>query len=233
MESYYSRFPLPYERCKEWELFRFDLTDTQCEKLNPILFTNHGIWATHRPGPTVYLYKNGTYVASTNPLEVRLLNRQSRNLRVKSILLVGLGVGYLLWKLLQNPEIERIYVLEKQIAVTRLIEPKFRDDPRVTFFTGEAMYWIPPKTFKVDKVYFNIWTKTKSHRIYRTARFFNLTQYEFYILYKKFKKLIHSQTRANKGNVIGHTKNFFRLKKSTLLRYTQKRLNYRQKYAKK
>jgi len=76
-----------------------------------------------------------------------------------NVLINGLGLGLLVQRLGNRPEVGHITVIEKSEDVLRLVrahyEAMFGD--RLTIIHGDAYEWQPPKGVRYNAVYHDIW----------------------------------------------------------------------------
>ena len=81
------------------------------------------------------------------------------------MLTFGLGIGYFLWFVLDNPTVEEVTVIEKNEAVLsmfqRFIYPQFPQKKKVHFLLGNAFDYFQESYLKnFDYVYTDIWKST-------------------------------------------------------------------------
>lgn len=91
------------------------------------------------------------------------------------VLLVGLGIGMLLTRILPKDTVRSVTVVEKYRDVIQLVGPHFQN-PRLSIIEGDIWEWLPKPGTKFDTIYFDIWLDvctdnlddmTKLHRRFR------------------------------------------------------------------
>lgn len=73
------------------------------------------------------------------------------------ILINGLGLGVSLTEILKSKNITSIMVIEKSKDVIKLVAPSFSKEVRVTIINADAFTWKPPKNFRYNVVWHDIW----------------------------------------------------------------------------
>jgi hypothetical protein len=112
--------------------------------------------ALRREGAT----EGGAVVMSDTPME------QHTNLGVAheargDVLIAGLGIGMVLWRILHKPEVDTVLVVERSADVIALVLPAMMKHPhadKLAVVEGDIFEWKPEPGRKFDCIYFDIWT---------------------------------------------------------------------------
>ena len=112
------------------------------------------------PGRYARLLVNNNIMMSDTPME-----RQTNNTFLRcahgDILIAGLGLGMILFPLLEDPEktkeVKSIVVIEKNPDVFDLVLPHLPDDTRLAVFQDDIFTWKPKPGWKFNTIYFDIW----------------------------------------------------------------------------
>ena len=72
------------------------------------------------------------------------------------VLIAGLGIGMILTRILDKPEVESVTVIEKYQDVIDLVEPHYRN-PKLTVICADIYDWKPAKGTVFNCIYFDIW----------------------------------------------------------------------------
>lgn len=113
---------------------------------------------------TLYLYQDDKDWMVDAPSEYNTNYHPSQKAHGK-VLTFGLGIGYFLWFVLDNPTVEEVTVIEKNEAVLsmfqRFIYPQFPQKKKVHFLLGNAFDYFQESYLKnFDYVYTDIWKST-------------------------------------------------------------------------
>lgn len=135
-----------------WRVEKFTVSDTH-SKLEWVA-SHDGRYTP--PGTYTKLMMGGTLVMSDTPDEMR---DHSYFIHVAHgrVLLNGLGLGMVLKKLLEKPEIEHVDIVEVSEEVIALVGPTYQDDPRVHVHHGDALTFKFPTGSKWNYVWNDIW----------------------------------------------------------------------------
>jgi len=86
------------------------------------------------------------------------------------LLIAGLGVGMILHPILKKPDIRSVTVVEKYSDVVDLILPTLPIDPRLNIIVADIFHWKPPRRFRYDLIWFDIWPDIEVTRLPEMAR---------------------------------------------------------------
>ena len=124
------------------------------------------------PGSYARLLVNNHIMMSDTDME-RRSNRHFVSLAHGHVLVGGLGLGMVVFALLQKDEVTSLTVIEKNADVVRLVQPHLPKDKRLSVIEANVFTWKP--TQKYQTIYFDIWPDmstdnlddmTKLHRRY-------------------------------------------------------------------
>jgi spermidine synthase len=93
------------------------------------------------------------------------------------VLIAGLGMGYVLTKILPKPEVKHVTVVEKSADLVKLVSPHFAC-AKLRALVGDIHCWRPKEKFHV--IYFDIWPTvslsnlSEMNRLHRDFRQFLL-----------------------------------------------------------
>ena len=73
------------------------------------------------------------------------------------VLVAGLGMGMILFPILEKEEVERVTVIERNRDVMGLVGPRVRS-PKLAIINAVIMTWRPEKGQKFNTIYFDIWS---------------------------------------------------------------------------
>jgi hypothetical protein len=107
-------------------------------------------------GDYTRLMRGQTVVMSDTPMELRT-NREIIEAAHGKVLLNGLGIGMVLRRILDKPEVAHVTVVELSGDVIKLVGPSFASDPRVTIIHANALEYVPPAGERFDAVWHDIW----------------------------------------------------------------------------
>lgn len=110
------------------------------------------------PGTYTRLMRGRTIVMSDTPDEMRdhyRIVKQSHG----QVIIAGLGVGMVLYNMLEKPEVEHVDVIEISEDVISLVAPWFiaKYGDRVSIIHADALEYSPPKGTLYDVAWFDIW----------------------------------------------------------------------------
>lgn len=108
-----------------------------------------------RDGDYVQLSVMGQLMMSDTGME-RISNKAFIKNATGDVLIAGLGIGMIIYNIIDNPKITSITVIEKYQDVISLVSPKFTD-PRIKYICADIFDWKPEKGHKYDTIYFDIW----------------------------------------------------------------------------
>lgn len=108
------------------------------------------------PGKYERLMRGNQVVMSNTPMEYRT-NLPIIHRAKGVVLLNGLGLGFVLGEILKKPEVLSVVVVEIEPEVINLIQPRFKDDLRVSIVNADAFTYKPTRTH-YDAVWHDIWT---------------------------------------------------------------------------
>lgn len=108
-----------------------------------------------KEGPICQLYIGGIMMMSDGA------NEHSTNYGVLrnshgDVLIAGLGIGMILTKILEKPEVSSVLIVEKYQDVIDLISPHFQN-PKLKIICADIREWKPAKGVRFDTIYFDIW----------------------------------------------------------------------------
>lgn len=106
-------------------------------------------------GKYVRLHVNGELMMSDTDMEKRS-NRVFCSRAMGRVLVAGLGIGLVLYNIMDKPEVTEIIVIEKYQDVIDLVSPYF-NSPKIKIICADIMEWKPTKGEKFDSMYFDIW----------------------------------------------------------------------------
>lgn len=106
-------------------------------------------------GKYVRLVVDGTLMMSDTIMEKQSNEDFVRNAN-GDVLIAGLGIGMILYNILDKKEINSITIIEKYQDVIDIVSPYFKH-PKITFTCADIMEWRPEKGQKFDTIYFDIW----------------------------------------------------------------------------
>lgn len=124
--------------------------------------------AVVRPGRYVKLVVGGQLMMSDTPMERRTNIDFARNVKGR-VLIAGLGIGMILHKLEEKPEVTEVVVVEKYPEVVSLVGPTV--GPKVKVVTADIFEWKPAKGEKFDTIYADIWPDICTDNLKEITRF--------------------------------------------------------------
>lgn len=107
------------------------------------------------------VYEHSHVMMSDTPME-RLTNLDIIRVSTGDVLIAGLGIGMVLWPLLNKEEVESITVIELQPEIIKMIEPIFTplaDEKGIELkiICDSVFDWKIPKGAMWNTIYFDIW----------------------------------------------------------------------------
>jgi hypothetical protein len=142
---------LPDGESGDWKISSFEVEEKEMSQIISIIKTGRSVPA----GSYKRLTRKGTVVMSNTPDEIRDF-KCFTNKAKGTVLINGLGIGCVVKVLLDNPLIERIFVIEKSEDVIKLVAPHFNDE-RLTIIHSCCFEYLPPKGQIYDFVWHDIW----------------------------------------------------------------------------
>jgi hypothetical protein len=163
---------VPDSESTRWKIETFVVNSTDAKFFN---FQNRGRYI--KPGAYKRLilkgFLGGTMMSNT-PAEIYDHMEFSNNAK-GHILINGLGLGIVLEMVLNNPEVTKITVIEKDPEIIQLVAPFFANEPKIEIICADAFDYQPPKGIRYGAVWHDIWMNicsdnlpemTKLHRKY-------------------------------------------------------------------
>jgi spermidine synthase len=136
----------------DWRVESFEVKDRELSEMVSLMQHGRGVPA----GQYKRLMRGGQVVMSNTPDEIQ--DFLHFVYKAKGMILVnGLGLGVLLKKLLDKPEVTKVTVIEKSPDVINLVGPTYRNDKRVEIIHADAFSYQPPKGERYDCVWHDIW----------------------------------------------------------------------------
>jgi spermidine synthase len=110
------------------------------------------------PGTYTRLMCGRSVIMSDTPDEMRDHYRIVRQAKGRCII-AGLGIGMVLYNMLEKPEVAHVDVLEISEEVIRLVAPWFKEKygDRVNIINTDALEYTPPKGTRYAVAWFDIW----------------------------------------------------------------------------
>lgn len=148
---------IPEGESGDWKVERFTVSDEDA-KFNNL---RAAIGASSRwimPGEYTRLTHCGYVVMSDTPVELRdhfeVVDRAKGQ-----VLIHGLGLGVVTEACLRKPEVDHVIVIEISEDVIKLVGTylKERWGNRLTILRADSLTWKPPKGFRYDVVWYDIW----------------------------------------------------------------------------
>ena len=139
-----------------WEIDHFEVSEQDAEstKLRAMLKGRGYV----PPGKYARLRYRRDVVMSNTPDELRdhwEFFYQARRLG-GHVLVNGLGLGICIEAL--RDSVDKLTIVEKSEDVLALVEPTYRDDPKVEIIHADALEWKPPRGSRYTAVWHDIWT---------------------------------------------------------------------------
>lgn len=139
----------------KWEIRSFEVTSKDA-KFGELRAAVTGSRRYVPEGTYVGLFCNNSLIMSNTPDEIRDSWEFERNAK-GAVLIHGLGLGVVLSRILINPAVKSVLVVEIDQDLIDLVGPHYTLDPRVTIVQGDALIWMPPKEVYWDAVWHDIW----------------------------------------------------------------------------
>jgi spermidine synthase len=114
------------------------------------------------------LIVNGQLVMSDSDME-RRSNREIAWRSHGSVLVAGLGLGYILHSMLLKPTVAQVTVIEKSADVIALVGSSV-EHSKLTIVNGDIFDWRPTTGTKFDTIYFDIWPEIAQKNLSDIAR---------------------------------------------------------------
>jgi len=148
---------VPIGKSGDWEVSEFIVSESEARMFN--------LRNSFHPGYGNRDIVSGTYKKLTYKGSIVMSNtiaeindhRYFIHKAEGNILIAGLGLGVVLAGLLQKDEVKSITVIEKSTNVIKLVAPTFAIEKRVKIIKADIFGWKPPKGFKYDYIWHDIW----------------------------------------------------------------------------
>lgn len=119
-------------------------------------------------GRFAQLKVDGSLVMSDTDME-RRSNWEVLHEAKGDVLIAGLGLGMILYPILQKGEVKKVEVIEKSQDVIDLVGPTVRKwrgaKSKLSIIQADALGWKPPKGQKWDTIYFDIWSEISTENL--------------------------------------------------------------------
>jgi len=120
-------------------------------------FRNWAEYRDFREGTYVILkHRTGGIIMSDTPMEVNTNYRINHSAYGK-ILIAGLGIGMVLMKIQDNPNVKEITIIEREKEIIDLVASQLPLNNKVRIINSDIFLWRPEKGTKYDVIYFDIW----------------------------------------------------------------------------
>lgn len=147
---------VPVGKAGEWSVEELTITQEQASwsevraavKGDPDLVVAAGSYKLLKCGNNIVM--SNTQMEINSNLE--FIERARGN-----VLINGLGLGMVLTAILDNPEVERVTVIEISEDVIALVAPTYQDHPKLTIINESAFQYEPPANEHYDVVWHDIW----------------------------------------------------------------------------
>jgi spermidine synthase len=93
------------------------------------------------------------------------------------VLVAGLGIGLILYNILDKAEVTEIVVIEKYSDLIDIVAPEIKNHPKIKIIHADIDEWNPEKKEMFDTIYFDIWADISTDNLPHIAA-----------LEKRFKK---------------------------------------------
>lgn len=160
---------VPDGRCGDFSIQSFEMSeaDSLSTMLRATIHKDPNIYAP--PGLYTKLVSHhqdgrAEVVMSNTPMEYNT-NLKFMQQAKGRVLINGLGLGLVLNSILQKPEVDEVWVIEKSADVIALVAPMFNGNPRVKLFHHDAFSFQPPEGIIFDVVWHDIWTYISSDNL--------------------------------------------------------------------
>jgi spermidine synthase len=156
---------IPESKSGEYEIIHFEVNeeDVKKAKFHSILAFEYGEFYDFEPGKYVQLQRqNGgiDIVMSDTPME-RRTNLRVLKLAKGDVLIAGLGIGMILYPILNKPEVESVTVVELERDVIRLMKPLITkwavEADKCLRIINDDIELFDHEDRKWDVIYFDIW----------------------------------------------------------------------------
>jgi hypothetical protein len=108
-----------------------------------------------QPGRYARLFIGRDLMMSDTQMEQRS-NRDLIRRATGKVMIAGLGIGMVLPPLLAKEDVESVLVIEKYQEVIDLVHPHHQH-PKLTVMQADILEFRPPKEWRFDTIYFDIW----------------------------------------------------------------------------
>lgn len=124
-----------------------------------------------RPGRYAQLLVRGELMMSDTDMEKRTNLGFVRNAKGR-VLVAGLGLGLILHKVIEKPEVSEITIVEKYSDVVALVGGTLpqTNEKAVSIVTADIFDWKPLKGQKFDTIYFDVWSNICTDNLKNIAR---------------------------------------------------------------
>lgn len=154
-------------------------------------------------GDYVRLIVNHQCMMSDTGFE-RLTNKSVIEYSNGQVLIGGLGIGMIVYNLLEKDNIKSITVIENNQDVIDLVSTKFHDE-RLKIIKDDIWTWKPTENQKYDTIYFDIWEKdymeiiSDVNKLYkRFTKYINFDNKDYYINGWMYDSLLDRRKRRCK-----------------------------------
>lgn len=149
---------VPARREGAAEVQHFEISE-QAAKLGNLRAIVHGSYEDMvQPGKYIRLLVSGQLMMTDTQMEKRT-NLGFMSKAKGRVLVAGLGIGMILHRLLEKPEVTEVTVIEKYGDVIRIVAETLPEVPgkALVHVCADIFEWKPAKGEKFDTVYFDIW----------------------------------------------------------------------------
>lgn len=145
---------LPEGKSGTWKIGHYSM-DEDFVKHEQLMAALRGSWTMMYlvPGTYAVLYNNGSVIMSDTWLE-RYTNLDIIREANGHVLIAGLGVGLILTRILDKPDVESVTVVELSVDVISLVAPHYVH-PKLWITNADIYKWQTEE--KYDTIYFDIW----------------------------------------------------------------------------
>lgn len=149
---------IPAQKLGLAEIQHFEVSE-QAAKLGNLRAAMHGSYEDMvQPGKYTRLLVAGRLMMTDTPMEKRT-NLGFMSKAKGRVLVAGLGIGMILHKLLEKPEVTEVVVVEKYPDVIKLVAESLPEVPgkELIHVCADIFDWKPVKGEKFDTIYADIW----------------------------------------------------------------------------
>lgn len=157
------RVDVPEGQSGDWKIERFTVSDKDAELHNMrSIFSFSGGGRTIEAGTYTKIMRGGVLVMSDTPAEIRDHMEFVRKAKLGGhILINGLGLGWALEAIIDEPKIESITVIEKSPEVISLVAEHYQNkcpnDKKLWIIQADALDYKAPKGKVFGAVWHDIW----------------------------------------------------------------------------